>query len=113
MAVLLTEAQLGEELSNDEAYLTLQSDETTKHGEHFATFDLAAPHTTFALGLRHVFSGSVQNTLDTLLEILDDLDVVCKEIGQASVSSSIIMKLKNTMSDRHAAEKLFSRVLSD
>ena len=60
-----------------------------------------------------MFSGSAQTTLDTLLEILDDLDVVRKEIGESSVSSKIVSKLKNTMSDRHAAEKLFSTILSE
>ncbi len=65
------------------------------------------------LGLRHVFSGSAQNTLDTLIEILDDLDVIRKELGESSVSSLIVSKLKNAMSDRHAAENLFSSVLSD
>ena len=64
--------------------------------------------TTYSLGLRHVFSGSAQSTLDTLVEILEDLDVVRKELGEGSVSSIIISKLKNTMSDRHAAEKLFN-----
>ena len=59
------------------------------------------------------FSGSAQNTLDTLIEILDDLDVIRKELGESSVSSLIVSKLKNAMSDRHAAEKLFSSVLSD
>ena len=108
------QAQLGEELSQqDGAHYTLQSDGTTKHGQHFATFDVATSDTTFALGLRHVFSGSAQSTLDTLLEILEDLDCVQKELGKASVSSTIVAKLKNTMSDRHAAEKLFATVLSD
>jgi hypothetical protein len=54
-----------------------------------------------------------KNTLETLLEILDDLGVVQKELGKSSVASTIVMKLKNTMSDRHSAEKLFSAVLCD
>ena len=74
---------------------------------------MATGEETFCLGLRHVFSGSAQTTLDTLLEILEDLDVIRKEIGEECVSSKIICKLKNTMSDRHAAEKLFSTLLSE
>ncbi len=54
-----------------------------------------------------VFSGSAQNALDTLIEMLR------KELGESSVSSLIVSKLKNTMTDRHAAEKLFSSVSSD
>ena len=34
-------------------------------------------------------------------------------MGGAKVSSAIISKLKNTMSDRHAAEKLFNNLLAD
>ena len=110
----VAQAQVAEELSQDDGiYHTLQSDGTTKHGQHFTTFDVATVETTFSLSLRHVFSGSAQNTLDTLIEILDDLDVVRKEFGETSVSSIIISKLKNTMSDRHAAEKLFSTILSE
>lgn len=76
-------------------------------------FDVSTSDTTYALGLRHVFSGSAQNTLDTLIEILDDLDVVHNKLGESNVSSTILMKLKITMSDWHAAEKLFSTVLCD
>ena len=55
-------------------------DATTKHGQHFSTYDVATGDETFCLGLRYVFSGS-----DTLLEILDDLDVVRKEIVKECV----------------------------
>ena len=48
-----------------------------------------------------------------LVEILDDLNVVRKEIAKSEVSGKIISKIKNTMSDRHAAEKLFSQILSE
>ena len=51
--------------------------------------------------------------MDTLLEILDDLDEVRKKILQSEVSSSIIAKVKNTMSNRHAANKLFSQIMSE
>ena len=59
------------------------------------------------------FSGSAQNTLDTLKEILDDLDVVGREPGRSAASAKIVQKVKNTMSDRHAAEKLFCDYLSE
>ena len=48
----------------------------------------------YCLSLHHVFSGSAQDTLDTLKEILDDLDMVQREIGGAKVSSTIISKLQ-------------------
>ena len=110
----LSEMQLGEKLSEDvEQHLTLQTDGTTKFGEHFATFDVATESGSYTLGLRLVLSGSAQNTLDTLKEILDDLDLVQEQMGGSAVSSTIISKLKNTMSDRHAAEKLFNELLAD
>ena len=44
---------------------------------------------------------------------MDDLDVVRKELGDFAVSAKIFQKIKNTMSDRHTAEKLFCEILSD
>lgn len=110
----LAQAHLGEELAKEDAdYYTLQTDGTSKYGDHFGTFDVATTEATYHLGLRHVFSGSAQTTLDTLIEILDDIDTVCSTLGSSKVSGKILAKLKNTMSDRHAAEKLFSHVLSE
>ena len=110
----IAQAQLGEELSQEIAdNCTLQSDGTSKYGTHFSTYDITTTEETYTLGLRHVFSGSAQNTMDTLLEILEDLDVVRNKLSQSEVSSKIIAKIKNTMSDRHAANKLFFQILSD
>ena len=108
----LTEAQLGEKLShsNHNNY-TLQTDGTTKYGQHYATFDLATIDTAYTLGLRLMFSGSAQNTLNTLKEILEDLDMVQKQLNGSKVSSPILAKTKNTMSDSHVAEKLFYELL--
>lgn len=110
----LSEIQLGEILSEEDMQnFTIQTDGTTKYGNHFATFDIATTDGSYTLGIRLVFSGSAQNTLETLKEILDDLDMVHKQMGQDKVSSKIISKLKNTMSDRHAAEKLFNELLAE
>ena len=106
-SLTLAQAQLAEELSSD--FFTLQTDGTTKYGQHFATYDICTDDT---LGLRHIFSGSSQTTLK---EILDDLDSVCAELGGSDerISSRIIAKMKNTMSDRHSAEKRFNELLFD
>ena len=53
-----------------------------------------------------MFSGSAQDTLDTLKEILADIDSVHNALGKCAPSAKIVLALKNTMSDRHAAEKL-------
>ena len=114
-SLTLVQAQLAEKLSQTDGYSTLQTDGTTKFGEHYATYDVrtSEAETAYTLGVRHVFSGSAQNTLDTLKEILDDIDSVQLALGKNAVSTKIISKLKNTMSDRHAAEKLFNELLHD
>lgn len=56
--------------------------------------------------LRHVFSGSADDTLQTLKEILEDIDSVQEQIGEKPSSNKILMKIKNTMSDRYAAESI-------
>ncbi len=94
-------------------FFTLQTDGTTKYGHHFGTYDIATTDATYHLGLCHVFSGSAQTTLDTLKEILEDLDIVSNEVGSSKVSEKVLLKIKNTMSDRHSAEKLFSQLLED
>ena len=53
------------------------------------------------------------DTLDTFKEILSDIDSVQQSLGKCAVSGKIIAKIKNTMSDRHAAEKLFNELLHD
>ena len=113
-SLTVAQAQLGEELTREEtAYHTLQTDGTTKYGEHFTTYDIATNETIYHLGLRQIFSGSAQNTLDTLTKILDDLNVVSKELGGSNVSEKVLLKIKNTMSHRHSAEKLFSQLLQE
>ena len=114
-SLVVAQAQLGEKLSQSLEYNTLQTDGTTKFGEHYAAYDvrMAEDATTYTLGLRHVFSGSAVDTLDTFKEILDDIDSVQQAIGKEAVSANVVLKIKNTMSDRHAAEKLFNELLED
>ena len=110
----ISEVQLGKTLSKEGLQnFTIQTDGTTKYGDHFATFDIATGEETHTLGICLVFSGSAKNTLEVLNEILEDLDMVQEQLGQAKVSSKIISKLKNTMSDHPAAEKLFNQLLAD
>lgn len=114
------QAQLGESLTDFDGFSTLQTDRTTKFGTHYEAFDIRVPATdsslsceTYTLGLRHVFSGSSQDTLDTLKEVLEDMDSVRQHLGEEAISGKILLKIKNTMSDRHAAEKRFADLLQD
>ena len=52
---------------------TLQTDGTTKFGEHFTTYDVKTESLSYTLGLWHVFSGSSSDILETLKEILNDM----------------------------------------
>ncbi len=110
----VAQAQLGDELSENSS-TTLQTDGTTKFGNHFGTFDVRVPDSkeTYTLGVRHVFSGSSHDSLETLKQILNDIDSVQSVLGKEAASSKIIYNIKNTMSDRHAAEKLFNELLYD
>lgn len=114
-SLTIAQAQLGEKLSETDGHCTLQTDGTTKYGQHFATYDVTNPEDsiTYNLGIRHIFSGSSQDTLETFKEILDDIDNVQQALGKDPVSAEIISKIKNTMSDRHSAEKLFNEMLGD
>ena len=112
-SLAIVQAQLGVGLSEMDGFTTSQTDGTTKFGEHFATYDVKTESFSYSLGLRHVFSGSANDTLETLKEILSDIDSVQLSLGKEAVSSRIIAKIKNTMSDRHAAEKLFNELVSD
>uniref|UniRef100_A0A1X7UVR1 Uncharacterized protein n=1 Tax=Amphimedon queenslandica TaxID=400682 RepID=A0A1X7UVR1_AMPQE len=77
----VTGMQLGETLTEEGMdNFTRQTDETM-YRQHYATFYIATVDGTYTLGLCHVFSGSVQNTLDTLKEILEDLDIVQEKLG--------------------------------
>lgn len=113
-ALVIVQAQLGDELSTEAAQNTLQTDGTTKYGKHYIAYDVRCSEgVSYTLGVRHVFSGSAQNTLETLKEILHDMDKVQQALGRSAVSSKIVANLKNTISDRHAAEKLFNDLLCD
>ena len=73
-SLTIVQAQLGEKLSQTVRYNTLQTDGTAKFGEHYATYvRTSETEISYTLGLRHVFSGSAQDTLETLKEILDDI----------------------------------------
>lgn len=112
-SLTVAQAHLGDDLVEGSDFITIQTDGTTKYGEHFATYDFQLDSGTYSLGLRHIFSGSACNTLETLKEILSDIDSVQMARGKEAVSSKIVKKIKNTMSDRHSAEKLFNEMLHD
>lgn len=129
-ALTIAQAQLGKKLIEADGCSTLQTDRTTKYGVHYGAYDVhvlppsdevnSSSHSTshdgpqtYTLGVRHVFSGSAQDTIDTFKDIISDIDSVRELLGESAASGKILYKLKNTMSDRHSAKKLFAELLHE
>ena len=56
--------------------LTLHSDGTTKFGQHYGSFQISTGGSPYTLGLSEMLTGSAERTLDTLKQILDDIELV-------------------------------------
>ena len=54
-----------------------------------------------------MLTGSAEKTLDTLKQILDDIELVTGE----STSKTLLANIKNTISDRHIVQKNFNELL--
>ena len=105
-SLTVAQAQLVDELTHESGSTMLQTDETTKFGEHFSTFDIRTEETiTYSLGIRHVFLGLLKVFRDFLL----DIDCVQHALGGNTKSTEIVTKFKNTTSDHHAAEKILMK----
>ena len=87
--------------------LTLHSDGTSKFGQHYGSFQVSTTQSSYSLGLSEMLCGSAQCTLDTLKLILSEIDVVA---GEGS-GSTLLVNIKNTMSDQHIVEKSFNELL--
>ena len=64
-SITVVQAQLCDCVSEASGFTTLQTDGTTKFGDHYATYDVQTDSFSFTLGLRHVFSGSCIRNLKT------------------------------------------------
>ena len=92
-ALIVVQAQLGEELSQISGFTILQTDGTTKFGKHYITNDVNnSSGCSYSLGVQHAFSGCAKNTLETFEEILDDIDCVQQALGKDSASSKIVAR---------------------
>ena len=93
--------QVAEELS-DQENLTLHSDGTTKFGQHYGSFQISVEGSAYTLGLSEMLTGSAEKTLDTLKQILDDIELVASK----ATCKNLLANIKNTMSDRHIVQKI-------
>ncbi len=112
-AGIISKLQLGEVIPQS-AFNTLHTDGTTKFGEKFGAFEISTSECSYSLALAEMKSGSATETLDVLDRIIGELDDICEQAGGAnSQGKQIVTTIKNTMSDRHSAEKKFSSLLED
>ena len=58
-------------------------------------------------------SGSSTESLDVLNTIIEEIDEISESAGLDAAGRKIIITIKNTMSDRHSAEKKFNELLED
>ena len=115
-ALTVVQAQLGEELSRScpkHRNLLPYKQMALQNLGNTMLHMILTVQDSHSLGVRHVFSGSAKNTLETFEEILDDTDCVQQALGKDAASSKIVAKIKSAMSDRHLAEKLFNELILD
>lgn len=97
------------EMLSKEENLTLHSDGTTKFGEHYYSFQISTPTTSYSLGLAEMSTGSASHVLETFQQVLSDVELA----AGPKAGAIILSKIKNTMSDRHIVEKNFNQLLED
>ena len=95
--------------------MTVMSDGTTKYGHHYEAFDVSLNDgKVYTMGVRDVTSGSSENMLQVLRDILGDMYDMCG--GEKSVSDrvkDVVARMKNTMGDRAVTENKFNVLLSE
>ena len=87
----------------------MHSDDTSKFGEHYGSYQISTESSAYSLGLSDMLTGSADLTLLTLKQILGDLDLV----ASAGTGVGLVAKIKNTMSDPHNVQKKFNSLLED
>ncbi|KAL3864029.1 hypothetical protein ACJMK2_005741 [Sinanodonta woodiana] len=110
----LAQKQVGEILS-ESINLTLYTDETSKYGTKFGGYHMSnSEQDMYVIGLRELASKSASCTLDTLQEILEDMNETSKKLdGNDDVGRKILSNTIATMSDSASTEKLFNQKLED
>jgi hypothetical protein len=93
--------------------LTLYSDETSKYGKSFEVFAVTDEQkNSYLLGLREMQCKSSETVLDTLKQILNDINEMCdRSENEETVGYKLLTRIKNTMSDRASTEKKFQSLL--
>ena len=100
--------QISDEVGSQEN-ATLHSDGTSKFGHHYGSYQISTDASVYSLGLCDMLTGSAELTLHSLKQILGDLD----QVAGTGSGNNVLLKIKNTMSDRHIVQKKFNFLLED
>ncbi|VDI37409.1 Hypothetical predicted protein [Mytilus galloprovincialis] len=96
---------------------TLYTDETRKNGQSYGVFITSNENQEPCLmGLKHMSSKASKTELETLKEILKEIEDRTQYLQNENPPSSaynILKDISNTMSDREATEKSFQQLLQD
>ena len=88
---------------------TLHSDGTSKHGYHYATFDVTLDDgNVMVAGLRDMACGDAESQLDLLKEVLGD---ITSSTAEENADKKVMKSIKNLMSDRCIVQKKFNEIL--
>ena len=91
----------------------MSSDETSMFSKTYEGFHaVEGSGRIWILGLRQMTTKSGQNALDTLLDILKDINTVSDE-SENDTSRSILKTKASTMSDRASTQLKFNQLLED
>lgn len=94
----------------------LYGDETRKYGKTYQTFLVSdESQTVYFLGLREMVNKAARTTMNTFLEILNDITDMCQTYKSNHISSGhdILVNIKNFMSDRAQTNIAFCELLED
>ena len=88
---------------------TLHCDGTSKHGHHYATFDVTLDDgNVMVAGLRDMACGDAESQLELLKEVLSD---IASSVDDDKPDKKVIKSVKNLMSDRCIVQKKFNEIL--
>ena len=104
--------QIGEQMMNADN-LTMHRGGTSKQDQKYYTAQLATTTKTLTLGLTPVKSGSAEHSLDAVLDMLQDVENVCRNAGSGEpVAKRVLSYVRNTMTDRSSMEKSCNKLLN-
>jgi hypothetical protein len=107
----LSQIQVAEQLLDewDSGNRTLHSDGTSKHGYHYATFDVTLDDgNVMVAGLRDMACGDAESQLNLLKEVLGD---ITSSVEDENADKKVMKSIKNLMSDRCIVQKKFNEIL--